>query len=266
MRPPAGLVPGSPLHRAVRLARERSLGRTTAEALDAVAAPGVSGDVRAFRLGAYLERALDDRDWLVRPEGVPVPVEPGEPVGADAVARAREALDRLGAARDDGRARTTGGDLLSADDPAVLDAVEALRLLELVVDAGLVAVVPDKPNPADIERVDRMLDRSGAPLLLGATGPRLMERVGPLSERTQAAFVRPWVDARLGAMSGPVGSRLSPLLLRWLFPLPPDRPSPKQLGNSPKGWPRRCSRRSPRPRWWCRTRRRSGRPPLPPAS
>jgi hypothetical protein len=218
-QPPPGVRRGTRLHRADRLVRERALGQTTAEAWAVVAGPR-RGDDRTSAMNTYLERALRDAEWLCRADGVPVPPVAAGDLDADVVTQARVALGRLAAP-------AAVGD----PDLRMREAVRALRLLDLAVRSGLVDAY------TDAELVDAALAAGPGPLLLDpATAAPLVERVGTLTETTQARVVRPWFDARLPGLPGRPGCRLPTSLLRWLFPEPPAPISPSGLahaGNQP---------------------------------
>ena len=215
-RPPAGVRPGTRLHKADRLVRERSLGVSTAEAWAGVGTPRRRGEDRTFATNIYLERALRDPEWLLRPEGVPVPPIAVRDLDAEVVREARAALERLAETAADGD-----------PDGRMVGAVHALRLLDLTTRTGLVDAHGDGPL------VDTVLDRHAAPLLLDpATAAPLIDRVGALTEATQDRVVRPWFDARLPDLPGRPGFRLPTLLLHWLFPEPPTAASPSALAHA----------------------------------
>jgi GTPase-associated protein 1, N-terminal domain type 2/GTPase-associated protein 1, middle domain len=205
---PRGVVPGGRPHQILAALHERTLGRSTAEALTAVDRPGATAEERAYAVTVYLERALHDPEWLRAPGGVPVPEIAPERREPDVVAQARARLDRLAV---DGSS-----------------AVEALRLLDLTVRAGLLAV-RDGPSDDDAGLVRALLDRHAAALGDPVAGTALADEIGPLAEATQAAFVRPWFDDQLSTAPGEPGCRLPPALLRWLFPQPPAPPAPRLL-------------------------------------
>ena len=205
---------GTPLHRTLERVRERALGRTAADAWAALTGGLPPGVDPSFAKGVYLQRALQDRQWLLRDDGVPVPDMFGavSRLADDVVEQAHAALDSLGAEAapdavpDAARTEATSRPL----EPAAV----ALRVLDLAARVGLAAHL----DPA---RFTDVLDKVVGPVLLHAlTGPELVERVGPLTETVQARTVRPWLDRLLPQLSGRPGCRLAPLVLRWLFPEP----------------------------------------------
>ena len=214
---------GTPLHRTLERVRERALGRTAADAWAALTGGLPPGVDPSFAKGVYLQRALQDRQWLLRDDGVPVPDMFGavSRLADDVVEQAHAALDSLGAEAapdavpDAARTEATSRPL----EPAAV----ALRVLDLAARVGLAAHL----DPA---RFTDVLDKVVGPVLLHAlTGPELVERVGPLTETVQARTVRPWLDRLLPQLSGRPGCRLAPLVLRWLFPEPPAPPPPSAV-------------------------------------
>jgi hypothetical protein len=200
---------GPRLQQIVQRLREEALGRTAADAwtvLRGKLPPGL--DVRTAT-ATYLKRAVQDRRWLLRDGGVPLPDLFGvaRQIGDLVVTEAHSALGVLAT------------EPLHADGSHDPDsAAVALRLLDLVARMGLAAHL----DPA---RLGDVLDRVVRPVLLHpSAGPELVERVGPLTEATQARIVRPWLDRRLPQLPGRPGCRLAPLVLRWLFPQPPVPP------------------------------------------
>jgi hypothetical protein len=91
-----------------------------------------------------------------------------------------------------------------------LDIADALRLLDHVVDGGSIDV-GDLFDPI--------------------VGPELVNRIGPLTEATLAAYVRPWCSAWLSRTAGTPRDRIVPSVLRWLFPPPPASSSAPALSH-----------------------------------
>lgn len=163
---------------------------------------------RAFAANTYLGRALRDRTWLARTEGVPVPeIAVGllDPALSD---QAYEALDlaRTEAASPEG-------------------AVVAVRLLDVLVRAGLA----DSRTRSMVELVTGLLELVGPMLTDAGCGRPLVGRIGSVDPETQAAFVRPWLDQHLDRVGGRPGDRLAPAVLSWLYPTPPAAPGPEIL-------------------------------------
>jgi hypothetical protein len=201
---------GTALQSIVQRLQEEALGRTAADAWAALERGLPRGMNPRFARVVYLRRALQDRQWLLRDGGVPLPDMLGavSQLGDTVVAEAHAALDKLAAEQ------------VRADGSCNPDsAATALRLLDLVARAGLATHL-------DAARITDVLDRVvGSVLQHALTGPELIERIGPLAEVTQAKLVRPWLDRLLPQLPGRPGCRLTPLVLRWLFPKPPPPPS-----------------------------------------
>lgn len=217
---PAHLRDSPKLDGVVRtLLTRRFLGTTTADALAQVdvARDGVLAAPRDLAVSVYLTRALQDHRWLMRPGGVPVPVlGPGPRVpDPDLRARAHEAL----------RAAEQRATDLDPDRDAVPVAAWALRLLDLVLRAGLLDMA-DLSQQQTTEVAYRLMRRLVAPVVLDPVrGPRLALAVGVLDELTQAEFVRPSVADGLRESGAAPGQRVPPAVLAWIYhaaaPVPP---------------------------------------------
>ncbi|QHC69313.1 hypothetical protein [Rathayibacter sp. VKM Ac-2801] len=125
--------------------------------------------IRELMGSAYLERCVSDAEWLLRDEGVPLPDQ--ALLDAD-----RERLTAL--------AEAAIADLARPVDPRepVTSAVHALRLLDVVVRAGLLGADVGRTGPATAT-----LLRTVAELLVGERGIAVAARAGvmslPLRER-----------------------------------------------------------------------------------
>lgn len=206
---PAGLRTALRWHDLWRATLTSTLGRTTQDALDGV--PDDRGVARDLAVNEYLARAIDDPEWLVQQGGVPVPEIAAEDLDPMLVELAEPRLVELA----------------TAASAASNQELQAVRLLDLLVRCGL---FDGGPPPARVTGpVGVLLNRVVGPILLAPQyGPALVDDVGPVDERTQAMFLRPYVDGVLqsGAVPGPPGQRVVPAVLSWLFPVPPSPPAP----------------------------------------
>lgn len=212
--PPA--VARTPSGATVQRVQEESLGQTAADAWAALQGPLPHGVDRRRAVEVYLDRAFDDRDWLLREGGAPAfdLVGTRSPVH-EVVEHAYAAVERFDTA-------PTGSDL---DEDRAAAAV-VLRLLDLVARTGLA-------RHLDPARVTPVLDRTVGPLLLDPViGPDLVTQVEPLAAAIQSRIVRPWLDDLLPRRGGRPGCRVAPLVLRWLFPDPPDPLPPAGLARA----------------------------------
>lgn len=212
--PPA--VARTPSGATVQRVQDELLGRTAADAWAALQGPLPHGVDRRRAVEVYLDRAFDDRDWLLREGGAPAfdLVGTRSPVH-EVVEHAHAAVARFGTAASGSR-----------PDEDHTTAAVVLRVLDLVARAGLA-------EHLDPTRVTPVLDRTVAPQLLHpVTGPDLVTRVGPLTEATQARIVRPWLDQFLPGLPGAPGCRVATLVLRWLFPEPPAPRPPAGLARA----------------------------------
>ncbi|WP_433799558.1 hypothetical protein [Actinomycetospora sp. CA-084318] len=204
---PEGLDPET--RQMVRALRTRSLGRTPAEAWTAYEGRTRRGIPDALAASVYLELALSDPSWLLRRGRLPVPVGPVA-VEPETLEAARTSLARL--LRD-----------VERRIPEPRDAVLALRTAQLCLAAGL----PDPGVPDDGPRGDvaAVLDRVVVPVLAQPeTARAVIENASPLTDATLVAL-RARVDGWLPKSPRPVGDRLAPATLAWLFPTPPPVPA-----------------------------------------
>jgi GTPase-associated protein 1, N-terminal domain type 2 len=214
---PPGLSNSPNLRRAVESIANWSFGRTPRDALDAVdECADEAPTQRALAVRAYLLRAMHDRAWLRRPEGIPLP-------GVAAPLRDPEL---------DGQALVAVSALAPRAGTAS-SALEAVRLVDLLVRAGLLGE-PDGPDESDPHlrelrgHVEAMLARVG-PLLLGTQGPKVVDGIGTVHAATQSRFIRPCLDELLTRSPKRPGSRLSQAVLSWLYPTPPLPPTAEEL-------------------------------------
>ena len=119
---------GTALQSIVQRLQEEALGRTAADAWAALERGLPRGMNPRFARVVYLRRALQDRQWLLRDGGVPLPDMLGavSQLGDTVVAEAHAVLDKLAAEQ------------VRADGSRNPDsAATALRLLDLVARPGL---------------------------------------------------------------------------------------------------------------------------------
>src|SRR5204863_10119911 len=95
------------------------------------------------------------------------------------------------------------------DDGAAAAALAALA--DFVVQLGLA-------TPELIDRIADGLERSFVHLLFGPASAELVESLGPFAEATLATLVRPLVGNVIGLEPSPLGQRLTPQVLSWLYP------------------------------------------------
>lgn len=197
---PSSLTEHPGLWRAASELAHAHLGTTTAEAWAQVEATSSdAGSVlHDLAVSVYRDRVLDDREWIRRPEAIPAAVSnSGSESDAFAVRLASE-FDRLSG--------HTGIDPDSA--------LHALRLADWVVRSALVS----EQGRVDIA-LDRVLREVVAPVLLDPLeGPALAQRVGRVSEGVLSGFIRGQVEELLPPT--PVGERIAPDVIRWLYPDP----------------------------------------------
>ncbi len=188
-------------------------GRTAELALAEVEAieAGRSSVTRELGVNVYARLALDDRDWLLaREPGRSRPVIAPESLDPELVDRACAVLDALTAEAGSAPDRTA-------------PAAAALRVIDFALGIGLDAV-PEGQSRSLTDAVLRALNDLVGPLLLDPVqGPSLVALAGAVLEPAQKVYVRPWVDWVLGGPGvPPLGRRLTPDVLAWLFPEPPE--------------------------------------------
>ncbi len=222
---PVDLAEGSELFASAAGLLDQQLGDSAARAwslLDDRQRQGnIAGPVWQMLLAGYVHRALADADWLTRDftgsdaQGRPiaraVPLPPGARLGPDAglhairVARAtaRRLQESDGDPDQRGRAVT-----------ALADLVSRLGLLDAELDA----------------RLRRGIRELFVHRLFGPEADHLVGRLGPFTELTQAAYLRPVVAGHeLVPIDAPPGRRLSTATVFWLHPegRPPESVPPE---------------------------------------
>lgn len=165
----------------------------------------------------YVSRAVQDSRWLGAPGGPPVPRvssplafrDPERPAARVIAADLSAAIDLLRAAGNDNR--EAAGSLAALANFTVRLGILTAALLERLMDA---------------------LDGSFIYLLFAPDAPQLVARLGQFSEQTQHEVIRPLVNQAMGLEQAPLGQRLAPSVLSWLYPhgASPELPQPKEPG------------------------------------
>lgn len=213
---PAGLAQAPELHRTARELITIGLGRTAADAWrtagDPAAMQRIGPQTGQLIIEAYVRRAAADPAWLARPGSVPLP-RPPRPSGSAAdgdtgfgvsVPVERELVTEL-----------PGHCAAITEAPGLeqLDrATAVLHLIDLLARSGLDYLDPPEPLLVAFERYCYLLEAGTA------TGPRLVERVGAVSEQALGWVIRPVLAQQEWVTGRPLGRRLDPVVAGWLFP------------------------------------------------
>lgn len=211
---PPGLAAHPELNRVRKSLLASGIGPSTDDAWAALSQAEPGGPAWEHLVGVYVSRAVHDARWLdgpTAPELPPPAVAPRDPDVAASVGAALAGLD-------------------SAQAPGVETALHVLRVVDLVARAGYLRVEDDGSWRADARRV---VAEVVCPVLFDPfQAPLLVERVGWLDAVTQEAVVRPAVSGRLRALPrAVVGGRLLPVVVQWLYPVPPGTPDLRRLGS-----------------------------------
>lgn len=178
-------------------------GNTTAEVwnlLESGSSSGRPGALQELAVSVYRERVLVDREWLIRPAGVPTPSSSSfDSRSAELARTALRAVDRR----------------MRAVQPTLDDLTEALRLADFVVASDLVEVACE----SDLDSlIAVLLERTVVPVLLDP--PRasaLLARCERVSDGLLAHYLRPLIGSQQ-LIADMVPGTLSPALLDWLYP------------------------------------------------
>lgn len=214
---PVDLAEGSELFASAAGLLDQQLGETADRAWSLVddrqRQGNTGGPVWQMLLAGYVHRALADDAWLsgevmtTDADGrrwrhpVPLPADPR--LGPDAAAQAIRV------------ARATARRLQESDSDPDRRGRAVATLADLVARLGLVDAELDA-------RLRRGLRELVAARLVGPEADRLIERLGPFTEETQARYLRPVLAAEpTVALDAPPGQRLSPAAAFWLYPRPP---------------------------------------------
>ncbi|MFC0447518.1 hypothetical protein CJ179_34460 [Rhodococcus sp. ACS1] len=168
----------------------------------------------------YVERALEDEDWLFGPTVPPVVPPQLVPRVSDEV---RVAIDTA-----------VKGLLESARRPDIDErGSEELLFRALRVADLAMLTMASSPVTAEVQdMLSEVLERARLDVLFDDVfGDAFVARVGELSGSTLGNVVRPVVEAAPNMASGDFGRRLSGPVLRWLFPREASGPEVAGTGN-----------------------------------
>jgi len=174
----------------------------------------------------YVEQALHDRDWIRCHPDVPVPkaFERGAPAGSELSLLARELLDAL-------IWPSTGTKppiAQQSPDDRIDNAVYAVRLVDFLFRLGLLNEDATDGEVA-VDRAHVALEQVVVPVLyddLEVT--EFLDQAGPRPGPGAVGYLITEVRHRINQRDRPLGYRLNPKLVLWLFaqsPTPPDLPA-----------------------------------------
>ena len=199
-RTPEALRTNAELFESARSLIEGSLGDTTGDVwkpLERAVAhgepPSVMGDML---LSIYVSRAVADDRWLTQNGGPPVPG-----VSWSTGSHPTEVSDALSSAV---------GRLLAAEPEDELAATALLALTDFATRLGLL-------TPELLDLVSVGLERSFVHLLFGPDAVRLVTTLAPPVHETLSGVIRPLVNNVIGLEQRPLGARLAPEVLGWLY-------------------------------------------------
>ena len=166
----------------------------------------------------YLERAIADEGWLLRRDGVPLPAVTDDRYVPDAelLQRGYEALSALSKAAQEPK------------DDAARFAALAVRLVDFMTRAGMLDLNAD-PRGTD-QVAHRLIQMAVDPVALDPVhGPAFVAAAEPVDTPVRTQLVAHVVRDLVSYSSLPAGQRVPPPVLGWLFPQPPQAPSPESL-------------------------------------
>lgn len=178
-------------------------------------------------LDVYIRRVLDERSWLTRPEGVPVPdlsraeaprIDPGT------------LLERIA---DLGRRGANHG-----GGPSVDLAVETVRLADFLARARVLEGLPLPDATRVYGALETELQRLVVPVCLGQGSAGLATAAGP-AEPGLLEEIRSLLELEIAAQAqvgdlAPLGERIAGPALTWLLGATPSRPP--HIEDAVMGW------------------------------